>query len=96
MRRDDALRILREHEADLRSVNVRTLLLFGSVARDEAGPESDVDLLVEFDRPVGMFALTRLRGQLEQWLGRRVDLLTTDALKPTIRDRVMREALRAA
>ena len=77
-------------------MNVRSLLLFGSVARDEAGPDSDVDLLVEFERSVGMFALTRLRDQLEQWLGKRVDLLTTDALKATIRDRVMREALRAA
>jgi predicted nucleotidyltransferase len=67
-----------------------------AVARDEAGPESDVDLLVEFDRSVGMFALTRLRDQLEHWLGRRVDLLTTDALKAPRRERVMREALRAA
>ncbi len=66
------------------------------MARDEAGPNSDVDLLVEFETSVGMFALSRLRDQLEQWLGKHVDLLTADALKGSIRDRVMREALRAA
>jgi len=55
MRRARALQIIAEHEADLRSLGVRSLSIFGSVARDEAEPESDIDLLVEFDRPVGYF-----------------------------------------
>ena len=48
MRRDEALRIIRAHEAELRAMGVESIELFGSVARDEAGPESDVDVLVKF------------------------------------------------
>lgn len=63
MRRDEALRVISENEPALRAHGVESLSLFGSVARDEAGPESDVDLLVEFDgRPIGMFAFLRLKG----------------------------------
>jgi predicted nucleotidyltransferase len=87
---------LSAHRPELDSQGVRSLFLFGSTARNEAKSESDVDLVVEFDRPVGFFALTRLRLDLEAWLGRRVDLLTVDALRPEIRERVIREALRTA
>lgn len=93
---DAVLTVLRSRQADLRSHGVRSLLLFGSVARDQATEDSDVDLIAEFDRPVGLFALARLRMALEEWLGRPVDLLTLDALRPEIRERVLHEALRAA
>lgn len=94
--RDDILRMLAEQRHALDRHHVRTLLLFGSFSRNEARERSDVDLLVEFDRPVGLFALARLRGDLEHWLGREVDLSTTDSLPAEVRERVMREALRAA
>ena len=96
MRKQEALTILRQHQAELRSFGVRALSLFGSVVREEAGPRSDVDLLVEFDRSVGMFGFVRLKRFLEGILGHRVDLVTRDALRPEFREQVTREALRAA
>jgi predicted nucleotidyltransferase len=96
MRREEALRILREHRAELDAMGVRSLSLFGSVARDEAGPESDVDLLVEFARPVGYFHFFGVQEYLQGILGRRVDLATPDALKVQLRDRILGEAVRAA
>ena len=95
-RRDLVLSKLAAHHGDLAASGVRSLFLFGSVARDEARDGSDVDLLVEFDRRVGFFALFRLQAQLESWLGIPVDLVTQDALRAEMRDRVWREALRAA
>ncbi len=75
---------------------MHSLSVFGSVARDEARPDSDVDLLVEFDRPIGLFAFVALKLYLEQILGQRVDLVTPDALRRQFSDEVLREAVRAA
>ena len=55
MQRDRVISILRKHKNELRSKGVASLALFGSTARDEAQEDSDVDLLVEFDRSVGLF-----------------------------------------
>jgi uncharacterized protein len=86
MKKDEVLRILRTNEATLRrDYFVKSLALFGSVARDEAGPDSDVDLLVEFARPTGYFGLVRLQLLLEQLLGCEVDLGTPGSLRPTMR-----------
>ena len=95
MRRDEALAILAAHRQELHAMGVASLSLFGSVARDEAGPDSDVDLLVEVRRPFGLFALARLERYLESILGRPVDVGTPDSLHPMIRDQVLREAVRA-
>lgn len=60
MKRDQAKAILHEHMDELQEqFGVRHLTLFGSVARDEAGRDSDVDVLVEFDRPPGLFGPSR-------------------------------------
>lgn len=96
MRREEALRIIGEHRAELTALKVKHLYLFGSVARDEARPDSDVDVLVEFAEPVGLFAYARLNGYLEELLGRSVDLATADALRQQIRDTVLGEAVPAA
>jgi predicted nucleotidyltransferase len=85
--------LLRAHEAELAAHGVRELAVFGSVARDQARPDSDVDLLVQFDRPVGMFAFLDLKGYLEDLLGRPVDLVTNAALKPQLRERILAEAV---
>ena len=95
MRRDTALKILKDHEPQLRASGVRSLVLFGSVARDEAKEDSDVDLVVDFDHPVGYFAIFRLKALLEAWLGRRVDS-TQDAVRPELEQRIDQEGLRAA
>ena len=94
MKRHDAINLLRAHRVELAAKHgVRSLSLFGSVARDEATDVSDVDLLVEFDRPVGLFGLFELQDHLEQILGCPVDVNTPDSLKPRLRSRVLAERI---
>jgi uncharacterized protein len=64
MKRQEAITVLTNYQTALQEFGVSSLMLFGSVARDEARPDSDVDLLVEFDRPVGLFAFVRLKRYL--------------------------------
>jgi predicted nucleotidyltransferase len=95
MERDTVIRILKENNAELSAqFGVKSLALFGSVARDEATFSSDVDLIVEFRRPVGYFGLFALQNHLEKILGCPVDLGTPDSLKPRFRQRVMGELIR--
>ena len=95
--RSDVLRRLRAAMPELRRrFGVRTLSIFGSVARGEAEEGSDVDVLVEFDGQVGLFHLTRLRRHLVELLGRQVDLGTPASLRPGIRRAALDEAVRVA
>lgn len=75
-----------------RSNDVTRLRLFGSASRGEDRPESDVDLLVDFGKPKGFFELLRLERELEQFFGRRVDLLTEGGLSPYLREPILRSA----
>jgi len=94
MNRDVVLQTLKQKNAEMaKQFGVKSLLLFGSMARDEATTASDVDLLVEFNRPVGYFGLFALQDYLEKLLGCPVDLGTPDSLKPYIRERVMGELI---
>ena len=94
MKRDQALATLRtERERLQREYGVRSLALFGSVARDEATAASDLDLLVEFDRPTGLLGLFNLQAHLEELLGCPVDLGTPSSLKPRVRQRVLSEVV---
>ena len=97
MKRDDVLRILKEHRSEfIDQYQVKSLSLFGSMARNDAHEGSDVDLLVEFNRPVGLFQFIGLQQRLESLLGGKVDLGTPRSLKPRIRDEVLQEAIRVA
>ena len=69
-----------------------SLAVFGSFVRGQAGPESDVDLLVEFDRPIGLFRLVQVQLDLEEILGRKVDLVPRNALHRALKDSVLAEA----
>jgi predicted nucleotidyltransferase len=76
--------------------HIRWLALFGSVLREDFGPESDVDVLVEFE-PGGapdFFQFVGMKEELEAIFGRRVDLKTPSSLSPYFRDRVLAEAVR--
>jgi predicted nucleotidyltransferase len=66
------------------------------VARGQAGKNSDVDILVDFEKPVGLFEYARLKMYLEGVLGREVDLVTPEALRQELREEILREAIRAA
>lgn len=83
--REEAQRRLSEKRPELATLGVRALDLFGSVARGEAGPQSDVDLLVDFEQPVGLFHFVRVQQRLEEILGCRVDLVMREAVKPQLR-----------
>jgi predicted nucleotidyltransferase len=93
--REDVQRCLLDRRSELRELGVRSLDLFGSVARGESTPESDVDLIVDFDRPIGLFHFFRVQRRLEEILGHRVDLVMREAVKPQLRERIFREAVRA-
>ena len=91
---DQVLATLQQNQEAIASFHVMELYLFGSVSRNEATTSSDIDLLVEFSQPVGMFAFARLQIYLEKLLGCAIDLGTVDSLKPYLRDVVLAEAKR--
>jgi len=79
---EDIKRILTEHKEELgRRYKVKRIAIFGSYVRGEQGEESDADIVVEFEEPVG-FEFIHLGDFLEELLGVKVDLMTLDAIKP--------------
>ncbi len=97
MKRKEVIGILQRHADELtRGHAVRSILLFGSVARNEATSASDVDLLVSFDHPPGFDGYMRLKFRPEELLECRVDLVMDGALKPEARPIVEQEAIRVA
>lgn len=86
MTRDEALEHLRQHESVLRErFGVNEIMLFGSVARNEAREDSDIDLVVAFDGPATLNRFAGLVDYLEEVFGRRVDLATADSVHPALR-----------
>ena len=96
MRRDDVMSCIQAHREELDRFHIRSLSIFGSVARDEAREDSDVDILAEFDRPPGFLDYMDAKFALEEWLGVPVDLATRSSLKPMLRPQVERESIRVA
>jgi uncharacterized protein len=85
---------LRQHMPDLTArFRVRTLELFGSYVRHENRPDSDVDILVTFDRTPGLLRFIELENYLGDLLGLKVDLVLKDSLKPAIGRQVLAEAI---
>jgi hypothetical protein len=88
------LRDLREEVQSVASRHgARDLRVFGSVARGEDGPASDIDLLVEFEPGRGLLSHAALIRELEQLLGCKVDVVSRNGLKSRIRSRVLEEAV---
>ncbi len=71
----------------------RRIALFGSVARGDAGTDSDIDVLIDLPRPYGLFSFLSIKSEMEDALGKKVDLIAYDTIKPAIRDRVLKEAV---
>ena len=84
-KRDEVLRLVRAHRG-------RRAYLFGSVARDEAGPESDVDVLIEFEAGSSLFDLMHLEDELRTLLGASVDVVSIGGLRPRD-EHIRREAV---
>ena len=93
MKREEVFNIISAHQAELLDRGVKDLAVFGSVARGDSSETSDVDILVEFNRAVGLFEFVRLKMLLEKWIGCRVDLVTLDAIHPALRERILKEAI---
>ena len=96
MRRDDTIRFLREHQDVIRAFGVSSLSLFGSVARDEARDDSDVDILVEFANDPTYDEYCSLRFWLEDSLDAKVDLVLSSGLRDRARPYVESDAIRVA
>lgn len=83
---------LNQHKEELKEYGVRGIAIFGSTARKEDKPDSDVDILVDFDPEKGLFVFIDLKYYLEDLLGKKVDLVTKKALHPALRDTILSEA----
>ena len=95
IRKSEVLALLREHKPVMAErFGVVELALFGSTVRDEAGPDSDVDILVSFDRPTDPDCYFGVQFYIEDLLGRPVDLVTDKALRAELRPYVEAEAVR--
>jgi predicted nucleotidyltransferase len=92
MRKDEALKLLAQHKPELiRRFGITDLALFGSTVRDEARPDSDIDVLVSFDGPATSKRYFGVQFYLEDLLGSPVDLVTDKALRPQLRPYVEKE-----
>ena len=73
--------------------HVKRLGIFGSVVRNEEEKESDIDILVEFESPIGFFEFIRLENFLSDILRKKVDLISQKAIKPIIKDDILKETI---
>jgi hypothetical protein len=96
MRRDDAIARLRENESAIRALGAASLYLFGSVARDEARADSDVDVFIDRDpaRKFTFIELLDLGDLLQNVLGAKVDVTTRGGLHPRLKDRIERSSVK--
>jgi predicted nucleotidyltransferase len=93
MKKLDAIDLVQSHQQELRRLGVNALNLFGSVARDQANLQSDVDILVELDESVGFFEFFQIRHYLEDLFQCPVDLGTVDALREHLRQPILEEVI---
>ncbi len=77
------------------SYNVKKIGVFGSVARGESTPKSDVDILVELYKPMGFFRFIQLEDHLSELLNKKVDLVTRNALKPSTKKNILHDIVYA-
>jgi uncharacterized protein len=94
MTREEVVARLVAHQDELQARGVKSLALFGSVARGEGDQSSDVDVMVELNKPIGLFGLSDLKHMIEQMLGvEKVDLITREDIHPALKDLILREAI---
>ncbi|TAD75004.1 MAG: nucleotidyltransferase [Oscillatoriales cyanobacterium] len=93
MRKLDALKLVQSRQEELQQLGIKSLNLFSSVARDQANPQSDIDILVELDESIGFFGFFCLKHYLEDLFQCPVDLGTVDALKEHLRQSILEEAV---
>ena len=91
---DEIKKILKKHEKELKEkYGVKEIGIFGSIVRSEAKEDSDVDILIEFEKPIGFFKFLELEEYLGNLIGRKVDLVSKKALKPHIGKYILEEVV---
>lgn len=94
MTRQQVIDLIAAHRHELQAQGVKSLALFGSVAREQAKEGSDVDVVVELNRPMGLFGLSELRATIARILGvQSVDLIVRDGIHPALKDVILEEAV---
>lgn len=86
--------ILKKYKKELKEkYGVKEIGIFGSYVRGEQDEESDLDILVEFEKPIGFIRFMKLENSLSELLGVKVELVTKKALKPFIGQRILQEVI---
>jgi len=91
MTKEDIKRVLLNNKKILKKYKVNKIGIFGSFATGKMKKKSDVDLLVEFDDMIDLFDFVHLNDEIQQILKNKVDLVTPDTIKPSIKPRILRE-----
>lgn len=95
MDRKAAIDLIARHVGEIRALGVEHLYLFGSTARGEAGPASDVDIFIDYDDPqFSLVELARLKRFLSELLGAEADVTTRASLHPALKHAILRDAER--
>lgn len=91
---DDVKYILSQHVDELKNTyKVKTIGVFGSVSRGDNKEKSDIDMLVEFSQPIGLFEFVALQDFLKKITRKKVDLATKASLKPRIKNDILKEVI---
>lgn len=94
MTRDEAITRLKQHQAELKRLGVERLYLFGSMARDEASDDSDIDLFFDYQKgKLGLLGLMEIKALAAEILGRPTDIMTRDSIHRVMRARIERSAV---
>lgn len=96
MKRHDVITLIKANLKLLKKYHIKSLSLFGSVARDEATDKSDIDVLVEFDGAATFDRYMELKFQLENLLHNKVDLVTKKAIKPRTKKYIEKDLIHVA
>ena len=95
MKRAEVIQVLKRHEVELKKLGVEHLFLFGSVARDDAKDDSDIDLFFDHEKGrLGLYELMDVKERAQKILGRSTDIMTRASLHPMLRERIEETALR--
>ena len=95
MNRAEVIQVLKRHEAELKKLGVEHLFLFGSVARDAAKDDSDIDLFFDHEKGrLGLYELMDVKERAQEILGRSTDIMTRASLHPVLREGIEETALR--
>jgi predicted nucleotidyltransferase len=95
MKREDAVSLLKQHEADFKRLGVEHLYLFGSTVRGDERDDSDVDLFFDYEKgKLGLFELMDVKEYAASVLGRKADIMTRDSVHKTLRRQIEATAIR--